>query len=80
MHQEVEPGLVEPQPPVGQLQVGDVDEGSEKAADKAVLVTADKPRNAEWVPKSQVEVHREFGTSLVMLDIPEWLAIDKGLV
>ena len=48
--------------------------------DKAVLVTADAPRNAVWVPKSQVEVHEEAGTSLVMLDIPEWLAIDKGLV
>lgn len=48
--------------------------------DKAVLVTADTPRNAVWVPKSQVEVHEEDGTSMVMLDIPEWLAVDKGLV
>lgn len=47
--------------------------------DKAVLVseTGDK-KDAVWLPKSQVEIEAEGGAHTVTL--PEWLALDKGLI
>ena len=59
--------------------------------DKAVLVseTGDE-KKAKWLPKSKVEVEttgkfvqatvgaRKF--AVVIVTLPEWLAIDKGLV
>jgi hypothetical protein len=54
--------------------------------DKAVLVseTGDE-KKAVWIPKSQCAVERT-GTvgarrySIVIVTLPEWQAIDKGLV
>jgi hypothetical protein len=47
--------------------------------EKAVLVsdTGDKD-DAVWLPLSQIEIERDGATHSVSL--PEWLAIDKGLV
>lgn len=51
---------------------------------KALLVSDDGDKKyAKWLPKSQVEFeHRERGNgmALVFVTLPEWLAIDKGLV
>jgi hypothetical protein len=45
--------------------------------DKAILV--DDGDNRVWLPKSKVEIEpRSDGSHTVTL--PEWLAIDKGLV
>jgi hypothetical protein len=46
--------------------------------EKAYLIEADM--GEAWFPKSQVEVERggKHGTDSVQ--IPEWLAIDKGII
>lgn len=48
--------------------------------DRAIRVSDDgEDRNAVWLPKSQVEfVMTKPG--YVEVTLPEWLAIDKGLV
>lgn len=50
------------------------------ATDKAVLVSDDGDRdNAVWVPLSQCKI--ETGKrGIVTITLPEWLAIEKGLV
>jgi hypothetical protein len=46
---------------------------------KAILVSNyGVAENAVWVPKSQCEF--EIKNNLVEVTMPEWLAIDKGLV
>lgn len=47
--------------------------------DKAwlVSVTGEK-KDAVWVPMSQAELHQKGGSHV--LECPEWLAVDKGLV
>lgn len=47
--------------------------------DAAVLVsdTAD-PKDAVWLPKSQIEIEADGATHTVTL--PEWLALEKELI
>ena len=48
--------------------------------DRAIRVSDDgEDRNAVWLPKSQIEVG-ELKSGYVEVTLPEWLAIDKGLV
>lgn len=48
--------------------------------DKAWRVSDDGENdNAVWIPKSQAELEHKKGV-LYELTLPEWLAIDKGLV
>ncbi|MDB6178967.1 hypothetical protein PAF17_15860 [Paracoccus sp. Z330] len=48
--------------------------------DRAILFSTDGDReSAEWLPLSQIEVgelHRGVGE----ITLPEWLAVDKGLM
>lgn len=48
--------------------------------DRAILVSDDGEKaNAVWLPLSQVEVEmKQGGTAEITL--PEWLALDKGLI
>ena len=47
---------------------------------KAVLVSTDgKKENAVWLPSSQIEIERKFGV-IYTVTLPEWLAVEKGLV
>jgi hypothetical protein len=46
----------------------------------AVHVTLDDPENAVWLPKSQVELEPSATPGVETLTLPEWLAIDKGLI
>ncbi len=50
--------------------------------DAAILVSDDgEEKNAVWLPKSQVEWEmKAVKTQTVTVDVPEWLAIEKGLV
>lgn len=50
------------------------------STDKAVLITTDLPENGVWLPKSQIELTGSGKGELWDLQIPEWLAIEKGLV
>lgn len=48
--------------------------------EKAILVSDDGEQDgAVWLPKSQIEINVDSGTTL-QITMPEWLAIDKGLV
>ena len=47
----------------------------------AILVAeAEDSLKASWLPKSQIEIERKAGSRIVTVTLPEWLAIDKGLV
>lgn len=46
--------------------------------DKAVLVSDGSGRRAVWLPLSQIEIVYRDRDAIVTL--PEWLAIEKGLV
>lgn len=56
-----------------ETEVGSDDKG-------AVLVSLDGDRKrAVWVPKSNCELTKQRG-GLAILEAPEWLLVDKGLV
>lgn len=47
---------------------------------KAIRVSDDgDDKKAVWLPLSQVEIERK-AKGIVIVTLPEWLAIDKGLV
>jgi hypothetical protein len=47
---------------------------------RAVLVSDDGDRdNAVWVPLSHCEIERK-ASGIVIVTMPEWLALDKGLI
>lgn len=47
---------------------------------KAVLVSDDgEKQNAVWLPLSQIEIEKQRN-GVVIVTLPEWLAIEKGLV
>jgi|JI9StandDraft_1071089.scaffolds.fasta_scaffold875472_2 hypothetical protein len=50
----------------------------------AILVSDDGDKaGAVWLPKSQIEYEvreRGSGAALVEVTMPEWLALDKGLI
>lgn len=48
--------------------------------EKAVLVSDDGDRDkAKWLPLSRVEIEMD-GESAGIVTLPEWLAVEKGLV
>lgn len=48
--------------------------------DRAILVSDDGDKNnAVWLPKSQIEIDERKGKTLE-IQVPEWLAADKGLI
>lgn len=53
-------------------------------AKAAIFVSDDgDKRHAVWLPKSQIEYEireRNGGAALVEVTLPEWLALDKGLI
>lgn len=60
----------------------DVYVGIVRETEKAWLVTDGMEEYAIWIPKSQVEFDKEDPEEgdTVLMTIPKWLAIDKGLV
>ena len=48
--------------------------------EKAWRVTLDDPKEGVWVPKSQAEIEPSDDGTAAILTLPEWLAIEKGLV
>lgn len=51
-----------------------------RRTDKAICINASGEKGADvWLPLSKVEVQKTGNGSLVILTLPEWLAIDKGL-
>lgn len=46
----------------------------------AVLVTATVADKGVWLPKSQIEIEPADTGGLYVVALPEWLAVEKGLV
>lgn len=37
-------------------------------------------KDAVWLPKSQIEIERKGSGPTAVITLPEWLAMDKGLI
>jgi len=48
--------------------------------EKAVLVTLDFPDNGVWLPLSKIEIEPSLVGGIETVTLPEWLALDKGLI
>lgn len=48
--------------------------------ERAVLVTDSTPEKGVWLPRSQVEIEPADMGRLHVVTLPEWLAIERGLV
>ncbi|UXU73777.1 MULTISPECIES: hypothetical protein [unclassified Paracoccus (in: a-proteobacteria)] len=48
--------------------------------DKAVMVTPDVPDNGVWLPKSQIELSETGIAGIMTVTLPEWLALERGLI
>lgn len=46
----------------------------------AALVTLDVPENGVWLPKAKIELSETGIGGIMTLTLPEWLALDKGLI
>ena len=51
-----------------------------RRTEKAALVTLDLPENAVWLPLSQIEIAETAFAGIERVTLPEWLALDKGLI
>lgn len=58
----------------------DIDVQVHARTDRAILVSDDGDKDkAVWLPLSQVEVDMRGG-GVAVIALPEWLALDKGLI
>ena len=48
--------------------------------DKAVLVTDSIPEKGVWLSKSLIEIKASATGGLHQVTLPEWLALEKGLI
>lgn len=48
--------------------------------DKAVLVTDSVPEKGVWLAKSMIEIEPSEIGGLFNVTLPEWLAMEKGLI
>lgn len=48
--------------------------------EKAVLVTDSVPENGVWLPRSKIEIEPTGFGGIYTVTLPEWLALDKGLI
>jgi hypothetical protein len=48
--------------------------------EKAVLVTDSIPEKGVWIAKSQCELEPSATPGIETLTLPEWLALEKGLI
>jgi hypothetical protein len=47
---------------------------------KAVLVHTGNKEEAAWLPLSQIEIEPSGVAGIETVTLPEWLALDKGLI
>lgn len=48
--------------------------------EKAVLVTDSVPEKGVWLAKSMIEIEPSEVGGLFTVTLPEWLALEKGLI
>ena len=58
----------------------DIDVEVTARTEKAVLVHIGVKDNAVWLPLSQVEISPTGFGGIETVTLPEWLALDKGLI
>ena len=60
--------------------VVDIDVKVHARTDRGIRVsTTGQQIDAEWLPLSQIEVEMKQG-GLAVVTLPEWLALDKGMI
>lgn len=47
---------------------------------KAWKVRTDSDHEAVWIPRSQCEVEKDEVSGIATITLPEWIAIDRGLI
>ena len=58
----------------------DLELHDDDSAKDAILVSDDGNREtAVWLPRSQISIFEE-SPSLISVEMPEWLAMEKGLI
>lgn len=58
----------------------DIDGAIEAKTEKAVLFHTGNKEEAAWLPLSQIEVDETGIAGIVTVTLPEWLALEKGLI
>ena len=58
----------------------DIDGAIEAKTEKAVLFHTGDKATAVWLARSQIEVSETGIAGIVTVTLPEWLALDKGLI
>ncbi len=58
----------------------DVDGAVEARTDKAVLFHTGNKEEAVWLPLSQIEIEETGFAGIFTVTLPEWLALEKGLI
>jgi hypothetical protein len=51
-----------------------------RETERAICVRLDDDMTEVWLPKSQIEYELEAAPGLVLLSLPETLAVQKGIV
>lgn len=58
----------------------DIDGAVEAQTEKAVLFHTGDKTQAAWLPRSQIEINETGFSGIFTVSLPEWLALDKGLI
>lgn len=58
----------------------DVDVELLHETENAVLVTEDFPENGVWLPRSLIEIEESGVRGVHTISLPEWLAMEKGMI
>ena len=58
----------------------DIDGAIEARTQKAVLFHTGDKSEAAWLPLSQIEIEETAFGGIVTVSLPEWLALEKGLI
>lgn len=58
----------------------DLDGAIEAKTEKAILFHTGDKRQAAWLPLSRIEVEETGIGGIVTVTLPEWMALEKGLI
>ncbi len=58
----------------------DIDGAIEARTISAVMFHTGDKSEAVWLPRSQIEIEETGVAGIVTITLPEWLALEKGLI
>jgi hypothetical protein len=58
----------------------DIDGAIEAQTTSAVMFHTGDKSEAVWLPRSQIEISETGFAGIVTISLPEWLALNKGLI